>query len=155
MLLGEEEGGGDRDVALAALQPLVEQGWNVHEAFEDTVRRLFIAMQRKPLYSPASPMYEPRNNKLYDYAGIARSYSMQAGDYLEPGTKRERLDTGYTLMVDLDTLPRVTFDARGRAIGAAKEGIPTLLEEYESAERQLEVWANHCKALRSRMGHTS
>lgn len=107
-------------------------------------------------------VFDPRK-KMYDTAGIARHYSMgrrwvPVAEIDTPsvraeteGGRLERVDDGHVLMVDLDAMPHVTFDAKGRAIGIAAEVLPTKLDEYENAERMVEIWAKRAMTLREEL----
>ena len=128
------------------------------------MRRMFIAMRME-----ASGEYFARNNKLHHHAGTARNYSMSersvevTEEYRrthpdvsirarQQGWIREKIDSGHVLIVDLDSLPRVKFSDKGKAIGLGVDGIPSKLDEYENAERMIEIWAKRCAELRAELG---
>lgn len=117
------------------------------------MRRLYIAMRPSNLQGD----FLPRNRKLYEHAGIARNYSMEEHTIKcdrsvdRRGWRREKLDNGHVLIVDLDSLPRVKFTDRGKPIGLGVDGIPSKLDEYENAERMLEIWAKRAAELRAEL----
>lgn len=108
------------------------------------MNRRFIAMCIvDPWPREASPVWIPRNNKLYDFAGQDVTRGIGENKVVE------KIDNGYVLMADLDALPRVTFDAKGKPVGIARDVEPTPVEQYEEAERMLEVWAKRAEVLRN------
>ncbi len=108
--------------------------------------------------------HHPKNRTMYQSAGLARHYSAsQHEEPIDPSALNSVRDvargyrtvvdhsTGYVLIVDLDTLPRAIFDAKGKPVGIAKDTDPTLAEEHEEAERMVEVWAKRAMELNRRI----
>ncbi len=141
-VLGQEEA--IRERGLVVEEVCLHVGGNRRRDGTDAVRRLYIAMMQSR-YS-----HSPRNGRLYDSPGKARHYS--ARRVVVDGEEVYNHESGYVLMVDIDTLPRVVFDPKGKAVGIAKEGKkPSLTQEHEEAERMVEVWAKRAMELNRRI----
>ena len=106
----------------------------------------FIAMRAE------GDTFNPRD-KLFQHAGQARVYSMsKTYEHGGPYAKEITHDDGYVLIADFAMLPRVLFDPKGKPVGLGKDNGPTKLEEFEEAERMLEVWAKKAVRLRTELG---